>query len=894
MVNSLGNYNNISTTGIQVPVSSNRNTQNTGTQQTSQGYTPNDSYAFNLNSIPTGKVPDVKVGISDKISGLFKDVLNTPQNLQQYKLFESTIKSNPQGFLLPGSDDMARVKDVQRKLNFLGYGTIVNGNFGEATEKAISKFKTNAGINDGFLNKKGEYAVSGVVTPQVWNLLNSQVANKLGQGSPNNNVSVSKQELDWAKALKSNMDKGYKPTQEQREQYNLIYQKQQMSLAQSGITVPTYTPPPSQADITWAKQLVEKVNNFGYKPPTSEIQRYQDIQKRQQLAKKNPPEQNTETMWVQNTGLPTTTSAPKVSAEDMDWAKNMAANMKRGYQPTQAEEDRYRNIYAQAKGQTASTGSVAPPSREDMLWAKNLEDRVTKEKYNPTKQEAARYDDIFARAKNASSATAPAGNSNPQAISTEELAYAQQFEKAVQGGFKPSTQEYGKYKDIYDRYQQFGVATQQASAPTGPVEKPTDGEVKWAIDLETRSKQGYKPTNTELAIYNEIAKKVTAYSEYQKTVQTQGKGTGNASPSELAFAAGLYNKMQSGYTPTKEEMSLLNVIQTKIAGGNTTNVAPPKQNQEQQELTQPVETPTITPAAVEFSYNAQTIKAFKDSFPNVQFQGGSVPYLPSNVAQQVAQQLNFGSVEELQSAVGASVDGKFGPETFFRLQASLANQGQTKPQAQSGSLSLRATAQTESKPQNGVTQAELDWAVNLQKKIGQKYKPNQEEVTKFNDIFKRYEASGQQVVAEAPTTQATNTAGTTAITSNPPSEEEMAWAVDLQNKVAQKYTPTQAEADRFNDIFKRYEAARTQTQQPQVQTTQTQPVGNNTDLPAYRTSLDPNTPKLSIDIGNPDEQLTWALGLLDRVQSQGYVPNDQEVKQYEQIIAAHKSVVANP
>ena len=122
----------------------------------------------------------------------------------------------------------------------------------------------------------------------------------------------------------------------------------------------------------------------------------------------------------------------------------------------------------------------------------------------------------------------------------------------------------------------------------------------------------------------------------------------------------------------------------------------------------------------------------------------------------------------------------------------------------------------------------------------------------------------------------------------------MAWAVDLQNKVAQKYTPTQAEADRFNDIFKRYEAARAQAQQPQVQTTQTQPVGNNTDLPAYKTSLDPNVPKMNIDIGNPDEQLAWALGLLDRVQSQGYVPNDQEVKQYEQIIAAHKSVVANP
>ncbi|MEK7434681.1 MAG: hypothetical protein AABZ74_16220, partial [Cyanobacteriota bacterium] len=89
--------NNISGYGVNsnFPISN----QNTQTPRLPENAVPgntqksfkNDGYSFDLSTLPTGKVPDVKVGFWDKVSGGFGDVMNTPQNLQAFKQFEGNV-----------------------------------------------------------------------------------------------------------------------------------------------------------------------------------------------------------------------------------------------------------------------------------------------------------------------------------------------------------------------------------------------------------------------------------------------------------------------------------------------------------------------------------------------------------------------------------------------------------------------------------------------------------------------------------------------------------------------------------------------------------------------------------------------------------------------------------
>jgi peptidoglycan hydrolase-like protein with peptidoglycan-binding domain len=90
----------------------------------------------------------------DKMSASFKDVLNTEANMKNFVAFENAMKANPEGFLKPGSTDVSKVNDLQKKLKLTGMNIVVNGNFGDATEKAVISFKKSVGINDGYSKQK--------------------------------------------------------------------------------------------------------------------------------------------------------------------------------------------------------------------------------------------------------------------------------------------------------------------------------------------------------------------------------------------------------------------------------------------------------------------------------------------------------------------------------------------------------------------------------------------------------------------------------------------------------------------------------------------------------------------------------------------------------------------
>ncbi|MBC7473376.1 MAG: hypothetical protein H7263_03725, partial [Candidatus Sericytochromatia bacterium] len=106
MVN-VNNYG-VSNTGFN-PAPSQRQNNNNPPVQGNSSQRANDSYAFNSSSMSTGRVPtEVQVGMWDKASTLFKDVMNTPNNLKSYKVFETAIKSNPEGYLQSGSNDAGK------------------------------------------------------------------------------------------------------------------------------------------------------------------------------------------------------------------------------------------------------------------------------------------------------------------------------------------------------------------------------------------------------------------------------------------------------------------------------------------------------------------------------------------------------------------------------------------------------------------------------------------------------------------------------------------------------------------------------------------------------------------------------------------------------------------
>lgn len=819
-----GNYGVNPNIGANPAVNNNAYQQQTFQAAGSNNYNTADGYAFNMTQVPTGRVPNVEVSWWDKLTAGFDDVMKTDDNLRQFKVFEEAMKSNPNAYLKPGSNDVTKVKDLQRKLQYLGYSVNVNGTFGSATEQAVVQFKNSVGINDGYLNKKGQFAVSAIVTPQAWNHLNSQVATRLNPNSGPGSFAppVTQQELEWAQGLQNKIRQfGYQPNPSERARYDDIFQRQQLQLSMNnGNFDPSTIQPPSQQEVNWAKQLIVKMQQFGYQPSPQEQQRYTDIRNRQQLAKQQPP--------VQSMQPPQVTPQP-VSQQELDWASNMMNQVKAGYKPSPAEEAQYNDIfnrYQQFGVQQTQPNTAL--TQEDLIWAKQLETRVSQ-------------------------------------------------------GYQPTQQEKARYEDIYAKYQaQQNQPTNPQTNPTQPVNKPTDQELSWAMELERKVREeNYQPNQNELAIYNDIATRLEAFNAQQKTV-------GSATPEELAWAANMYAKMQQGYQPTQEEMAILNNIQAKVGGQNQTQTTPgpqtqttpdptTQQQQNQTGFTYPAELDSVSM----FEYNSVTINAFRNAFPGASFMGNAVPYLSPADGMQVASQFGFQSVEQLQSAVGAGVDGKFGPETYFKLVQALKANGMAQPATGTGAMQPSSMGSGQ-----GVTQEELDWAANLQARWQQQgYQPTQQEVDRYTDIYNRYQASGQQVSQPTANTN-TGFQPTTTQNQGQVTQQELDWAQNLQLRWQQGYQPTQQEIDQYTSIYNRYNNTQVNPQPPANTNTGFQPT--TTPQPTS------NVPTTYVNGSSTDPQLQWALNLLDRVQNQGYRPTEQELTQYEQIIAQHQTVPATP
>jgi hypothetical protein len=696
-----------------------------------QGGYNTDGYAINMsNTIATGPVPDVKVGFMDRMGLTFKDVMQTEDNTKRFVAFQNAMKSNPQGYLQPSSNDVTATTDLQKKLKIMGYNITVNGSFGNATEQAVIKFKNSVGVNDGYLTKNGNYAVSGIVTPQTWAVLNASVAARM---NPNSNLSggnyvppVTQKELGWAKELQTKISQfGYRPSQEERTKYEDIYQRQRVGMqSQEGVFNPTKAAPPTEQEMAWAQDLANKMKQFGYKPNQTEKAKYQEIYQRIQMNKVD----NANTAKLEN---------PKpVTQAEVDWAVNLMNKVKNGYNPTGAESQKYEQIYSaiqQGKG---------PQKKNDVAPTQN------------------------------NNTVAP--NNNPP--TQEELKWASDLESKVKNGYNPTAQEKDKYTGIFERYKASATKPSENTAPTQNTGKPSAEEIKWAQDLETKvNEQGYQPSQAEIDKYTDISNRLNANQTKPKKEVQEPQETSNTN-----FTVEQFGKIGNAYNNWKSKHPDTSFPRD--------NVFYPKSNGQ-------------------LVSQAQVNKASKsggDYVSKLGLKNAPALYIPD---------LNSSQISNYKFVNGSIV----------------ANSGNTSPK--------------------------------------QTQKPVQKNEVEDN----------QDYSAPVNNTKPTSNIPKSNI-QNGVSRQELEWADNLQQKVEQGYQPTEQELAAYTNIYERFQKGTAPQSTSNNNTTQTQDYGNQ---------------NVNIDVSNGDPELQWALNLLDKVQ-QGYNPTQDEMTKYEQVIAKNQSVQATP
>jgi hypothetical protein len=283
---------------------------------------------------------------------------------------------------------------------------------------------------------------------------------------------------------------------------------------------------------------------------------------------------------------------------------------------------------------------------------------------------------------------------------------------------------------------------------------------------------------------------------------------------------------QEGYKPTQQDVAKYNDIATRIsqvvppAQDASAPVRPPVQAATKQRPEPRIQIQNNT-ATQPFSYNNDKINAFTSAFGGVEFQttSKSIPFLPEDAAAQVAQKYGFESIEQLQSAIGAKVDGKFGPETYFRLQNALTRTPvqQSQPD-QSQQVSAPEQVQDVQQPVSAQPPSaqELDWASKFAEAVKNNYKYSPEELAQYKDIFSRYQASGgaQQPVAQPQAPQVSSQPVGNALAGQPTSrinagsgDPDLNWALQLLDAVKQGYVPTEQENQKYEQVIARNQAS---------------------------------------------------------------------------------------
>ncbi len=450
--------------------------------------------------------------------------------------------------------------------------------------------------------------------------------------------------------------------------------------------------PVSQADMQWAMELENKVKTQNYQPNAQETARYEQIFAALQAAQQA----------VQTGGAPPAApaaptagapAAPAVPDADISWALDLEKKVNDGYQPTAEETARYNNIFARLNNQApaaqpGTTQPAAPPvSQEDMEWAMALENKVKTQNYQPNAQETARYEQIFAALKAAQEAGQP--QANPTAA--------------------PPSQP--------TNWNQWAQPFSPPAAPTMPL--PIAGPGGQPMINVPSSLRG-APQTPPAAVLNQAPGQPPAANGQFAPAAGAAPGQG-----EIDWALQLEARVQQGYQPNAQETAQYQDIARRLQAAKQAGAQP----QMAPQGAPPAGTSQAPPAGA--------------------------PQLPPGVSQQDIQW-----AMQLEAAVQQGQQPS--PQDLARYQAieqklvaaqqggqppAPAPQQQPPAQVQQPPAAPPAASGVPQSLPNGLTQQEVQWAMNLEAQVQQGYQPSQAEIQQHASIAQRLQAPPQAAPA---------------------------------------------------------------------------------------------------------------------------------------------------
>jgi hypothetical protein len=520
----------------------------------------------------------------------------------------------------------------------------------------------------------------------------------------------------------------------------------------------------TQSDMNWALALEEKVKG-GYTPTQQETQVYQNIAAKLSAAMSNPTG-NTQTQQTTQTTAPTQNMG--ISQEELNWAISVENAVKGGYTPTPQETQAYQNIAAkmaaaknQSTQQTQQTTQTTAPtqnmgiSQDELNWAIAIEDKV-KQGYKPTNEETQAYQNIAAKMAAAKNQSTQQAGQLPAGVSQQEIDWALQLETKVKGGYTPTQQETQAYQ---------GIAAKMAAAKNQPTQQAgqlpagvSQQEIDWALQLETKVKGGYTPTQQETQAYQALAAKISSSQTTQQTPSTQstqqaGQLPAGVSQQEIDWALQLETKVKGGYTPTQQETQAYQALAAKISSSNNKQAGvtqAPQVTQQEIDWALALEakvkggytaTPdeTATYQNIAHKLQAQQQSGNTGNQNGKDWQAWSQPFsVPRNLFQTTPRIIQVpATLRSSSSTLPTYTVANNGP--------SLGNTANVPKTLTTGKTANVSNAQVPSK-------SEIDWALQLEEKVKKGYTPNESELYQYKNIADRLAASQGK-----PTSQPTGT-----------------------------------------------------------------------------------------------------------------------------------------
>jgi hypothetical protein len=372
------------------------------------------------------------------------------------------------------------------------------------------------------------------------------------------------------------------------------------------------------------------------------------------------------------------------------------------------------------------------------------------------------------------------------------------------------------------------TSTQVTQAPAGV----TQQEMDWAMALEQKvQNEKYTPNAQENATYQAIAAKL---SNAQKNPVQQASG--GASQEELTWALALEKKVKDEkYVPNAQETAAYQTIAAKLAASKSkTATAQPAAGATQQEIDWAL---ALEKKVKEEKYapNAQETAAYQ-----------------AIAAKLSAAKSQSAAIQPPAGATQQEIDWALALEKKVKEEKYAPNAQETAAyQAIAKKLSAANTAQnpaqTAAKP---VTQQEIDWALELEKKVKtQGYQATPQDTATYQDIANRL-----QNAKGAPNTTASSDA-----------RDWAAWS--------QPFTVPKSLFQTTPRIIQVPATLRSA-----VPTLPTYSVSNNGPNLAQGNTAATNTTQAITQ-----QEINWALDLEKKVKTQGYSPNEAELYQYKNI-----------